>query len=61
VLLVTFNILMILGNIMGTMQMMGITLSVITMIHLIMSVGFSVDFSAHVCSAYLMSNAHRSR
>lgn len=28
------------------------------MIHLIMSVGFSVDFSAHICSAYLMSSAN---
>lgn len=29
----------------------------ISMIHLIMSVGFSVDFSAHICAAYLMSDA----
>ena len=55
--LITFNILMILGNIFGFMYFWDITLSAVTMIHLIMSVGFSVDFSAHVCSAYLMSNS----
>ena len=55
--LITLNILMILCNIFGFMYFWDITLSVVTMIHLIMSVGFSVDFSAHVCSAYLMSNS----
>ncbi|KAK7100869.1 patched domain-containing protein 3-like isoform X2 [Littorina saxatilis] len=54
--LTTLNIIMIICNIFGFMYFWGITLSSITMIHLVMSVGFSVDFSAHVCSAYLMSN-----
>lgn len=30
-----------------------LTLSSITMIHLVMSVGFSVDFSVHICHAFL--------
>ncbi|KAK7100868.1 patched domain-containing protein 3-like [Littorina saxatilis] len=57
VVLTTINILMIICNIFACMYFLGITLSSITMIHLVMSVGFSVDFSAHVCSAYLMSNS----
>nr|KAG5709557.1 hypothetical protein BaRGS_001607 [Batillaria attramentaria] len=57
VVLVTLNILMILCGIFGFMAYWDITLSAVTMILLIMSVGFSVDFSAHVCTAYLMSNA----
>ena len=54
--LITLSIILIFVNILGFMYFWGITLSSVTMIHLIMSVGFSVDFSAHVCSAYLMSN-----
>ncbi|XP_070196540.1 patched domain-containing protein 3-like [Littorina saxatilis] len=55
VFLVTLTIVMIITGIFGFMYFWDITLSSITMIHLVMSVGFSVDFSAHVCSAYLMS------
>ncbi|XP_076441426.1 patched domain-containing protein 3-like [Babylonia areolata] len=57
VLLVFLNILMIIVGIFGFMGLWGLTLSSVTMIHLIMSVGFSVDFSAHVCSAYMLSGA----
>ena len=57
VLLVVVTIVMILVGIFGFMHFWGLTLSSITMMHLVMSVGFSVDFSAHVCSAYLLSNA----
>ncbi|XP_070195831.1 patched domain-containing protein 3-like [Littorina saxatilis] len=55
--LTTLNIMMITVNIFGFMYFLDITLSSVTMIHLVMSVGFAVDFSAHVCSAYLMSNS----
>lgn len=55
--LVTLTIIMILVGIFGFMYFWNITLSSITMIHLIMSVGFSVDYSAHVCSAYLLSTS----
>lgn len=54
--LVILTIVMILVGIFGFMHFWNLTLSSVTMIHLIMCVGFSVDFSAHVCSAYLMSN-----
>nr|KAG5713846.1 hypothetical protein BaRGS_024473 [Batillaria attramentaria] len=57
VFLVTLTIIMILVGIFGFMYYWDISLSSITMIHLVMSVGFSVDFSAHVCAAYLVSNA----
>ncbi|KAK7508062.1 hypothetical protein BaRGS_00001027 [Batillaria attramentaria] len=58
VFLVTLTIIMILVGIFGFMYYWDISLSSITMIHLVMSVGFSVDFSAHVCAAYLVSDAH---
>ena len=57
VLLVVLTIVMILVGIFGFMYFFDLTLSSITMIHLVMSVGFSVDFSAHVCAAYLMSDS----
>ncbi|XP_025111120.1 patched domain-containing protein 3-like [Pomacea canaliculata] len=57
VVLVTMNIILILIGVFGSMYFLGITYSGISMIHLIMSVGFSVDFSAHICAAYLMSDA----
>ncbi|KAL8610616.1 hypothetical protein ACOMHN_006335 [Nucella lapillus] len=57
VLLVMLTIVMILTGIFGFLYYWNLTLSSITMIHLVMSVGFSVDFSAHVCTAYLLSEA----
>ncbi|XP_076456429.1 patched domain-containing protein 3-like [Babylonia areolata] len=59
VLLVVLTIIMILVGIFGFLYYWDLTLSSITMIHLVMSVGFSVDFSAHVCTAYLLSHAVR--
>ncbi|XP_046556236.1 patched domain-containing protein 3-like [Haliotis rubra] len=52
---VLFNILMILLGIFGFMAIWDLSISAITMIHLVMSVGFSVDFTVHVCSAYMLS------
>nr|KAG5707060.1 hypothetical protein BaRGS_011771 [Batillaria attramentaria] len=57
VLLVTLTIVMILVGVFGVMHFWDLSLSPITMIELIMSVGFSVDYSAHVCAAYLVSSA----
>jgi hypothetical protein len=57
VLLVVVCIVMILVGIFGFMHFWGLTLSSITMIHLVMSVGFSVDFSAHVCAAYMLAGS----
>ena len=55
VLLVVLTVVMILVGIFGFMHFWNLTLSSVTMIHLVMSVGFSVDFSVHVCTAYLIS------
>ncbi|KAH9515398.1 hypothetical protein Btru_014364, partial [Bulinus truncatus] len=53
--IVMIQVIMIVVGIFGFMAHWGLTLSSITMIHLIMSVGFSVDFCAHVCTAYIVS------
>ncbi|XP_061189383.1 patched domain-containing protein 3-like [Saccostrea echinata] len=47
----------ILLGVFGFMYFWDISLSSITMIHLVMTVGFSVDFSAHICHAYLAVDA----
>lgn len=53
VFVVTMTLVSILLGIFGFMYYWGLTLSSITMIHLVMSVGFSVDFSVHICHAFL--------
>ncbi|CAG5117286.1 unnamed protein product, partial [Candidula unifasciata] len=60
VILVTVQMFMIVLGIFGFMAHWDLTLSSITMIELIMSVGFSVDFCAHVCTAYMISDEHSS-
>ena len=57
VLLVFLTIVMIVVGIFGFVYFWDLTLSSIIMTHLVMSVGFSVDFSAHVCAAYLISDS----
>ncbi|XP_071114245.1 patched domain-containing protein 3-like [Haliotis cracherodii] len=54
IILVVLNIVSILVGIFGFLYFWDLSLSSITMIHLIMSVGFSVDFSVHVCSAFML-------
>ncbi|XP_050391852.1 patched domain-containing protein 3 [Patella vulgata] len=56
VVLVTLNMISILVGIFGFLYFWDLTLSSITMIHLIMSVGFSVDFSVHVCHGFMSSD-----
>ncbi|XP_069118371.1 patched domain-containing protein 3-like [Argopecten irradians] len=51
--LVGLTMIMILLGLFGFMYFWDLTLSSVTMIHLIMSIGFSVDFSAHICHAYI--------
>ncbi|XP_060072350.1 patched domain-containing protein 3-like [Ylistrum balloti] len=53
ILYVTVTMVMIMTGIFGFMYFWNLTLSSITMIHIIMSIGFSVDFSAHICHAYM--------
>ena len=53
VFLVILNMLMILVGIFGFMYYWNLSLSSITMVQLVMTVGFSVDFSAHICHAFI--------
>ncbi|XP_062587890.1 patched domain-containing protein 3-like [Saccostrea cucullata] len=53
VFIVTITLVSILTGIFGFMHIWDLTLSSITMIHLVISVGFSVDFSVHICHAFL--------
>ena len=50
---VFLTMVMILVGIFGFMYYWDLTLSSVTMIHLVMTVGFSVDFSAHICHAFV--------
>ena len=55
VFIVSLTLVSIIIGIFGFMYYWDLTLSSITMIHLVMSVGFSVDFSVHICHAFLVS------
>jgi len=50
---VTFTIMSVEVGVIGLMGLIGISLDVISMIVLIMGIGFSVDFSAHISYHYL--------
>lgn len=50
------TLVMIITGTIGFMHFWGLTLSSVTMIHLIMSVGFSVDMTAHVCHSFMISD-----
>ncbi|XP_069133104.1 patched domain-containing protein 3-like isoform X2 [Argopecten irradians] len=52
---IALSLASIITGVLGFMHFWGLSLSSITMIHVIMSVGFSVDFSAHICHAFLTS------
>ena len=54
-LFVVITMAMIMVGIVGFMHFWNLTLSSVTMIHLIMSVGFSVDFTAHICHAFMVA------
>ncbi|XP_048779158.1 patched domain-containing protein 3-like [Ostrea edulis] len=51
--IIAVSLFTILLGLFGFMYFWDISLSSISMIHLVMTVGFSVDFSAHICHAYL--------
>ncbi|CAC5426738.1 unnamed protein product [Mytilus coruscus] len=53
ILIVTMSVALIMLGIFGFMHLWGLSLSSITMIHIIMSVGFSVDYTTHICHAFL--------
>ena len=53
---VTMTVAMITTGVFGFLYFLDLTLSAITMIHIIMSIGFSVDFAAHICHGYMISS-----
>ena len=53
VICIIFSMLSIMIGLLGAMNAWGLSLSSITMIELIMSIGFCVDFSAHVTHAFI--------
>lgn len=54
---VAFSIISIEVGVVGYMALWDINLDSISMINLIMCIGFSVDFTAHICYAYMASKA----
>lgn len=56
---VAFSIISIETGVVGYMALWNVNLDSISMINLIMCIGFSVDFTAHVCYAYMSSKAKR--
>ncbi|XP_077981333.1 patched domain-containing protein 3-like [Glandiceps talaboti] len=54
---VTFAIFCISVGVIGYMSHWGISLDAISMINIIICIGFSVDFSAHITYAFVSSNA----
>ncbi|XP_077864784.1 patched domain-containing protein 3-like [Saccoglossus kowalevskii] len=53
---ITVTTAMILTGLLGYMHFWGLSLSSITMMHVIMSVGFCVDYSAHICHAFMKAD-----
>nr|XP_022905229.1 patched domain-containing protein 3 [Onthophagus taurus] len=54
---VAFSIISIETGVIGYMALWKVNLDSISMINLIMCIGFSVDFTAHICYAYMSSKA----
>ncbi|XP_066147169.1 patched domain-containing protein 3 [Euwallacea fornicatus] len=58
---VAFSIVSIELGVVGYMALWKVNLDSISMINLIMCIGFSVDFTAHICYAYMSSPAKTSK
>ncbi|XP_053404169.1 patched domain-containing protein 3-like isoform X1 [Mercenaria mercenaria] len=54
---VTLAVASIMTGVVGFMLYLNVSLSAISMLMLIMSIGFSVDFTAHICHGYMISDA----
>ncbi|KRT79642.1 Hedgehog receptor, partial [Oryctes borbonicus] len=54
---VAFSVISIETGVIGYMALWKVNLDSISMINLIMCIGFSVDFTAHICYAYMSSKA----
>lgn len=59
VIIVASTVISIMVGIFGFMYYWDLTLSSVTMIHLVMSVGFSVDFAVHICHSFLSSRSEK--
>ena len=59
ILLVTMTVVMIMVGVIGFIHFWGLTLSSVTMIHIIMCVGFCIDFSTHICHAFVQAGGTR--
>ncbi|XP_071133351.1 patched domain-containing protein 3-like [Mytilus edulis] len=55
IILVTISVTMIMVGVLAFMYFWDLTLSSVTMIHIIMCVGFSIDFSTHICHAFIQA------
>lgn len=58
---VAFSIISIEVGVAGYMALWDVNLDSISMINLIMCIGFSVDFTAHICYTYMSSKAKSSK
>lgn len=58
---VAFSIVSIELGVVGYMALWNVNLDTISMVNLIMCIGFSVDFTAHICYAYMSSKASSPR
>lgn len=52
---ITFSIISIEVGVVGYMSLWDVNLDSISMINLIMCIGFSIDFTAHICYVYMSS------
>lgn len=52
---ITFSIISIEIGVVGYMSLWSVNLDSISMINLIMCIGFSIDFTAHICYCYMSS------
>lgn len=55
ILFITMSVVFIMLSVIGFMHFWNLTLSSMTMIHIVMCIGFCVDFSTHVCHAFVPS------
>lgn len=56
VLLITCSVASILVGLIGFMHLWGLMLNSITMVELIMCIGFSIDYSSHIAHAYMQAD-----
>ena len=54
--LVLFNFAALICELFGLMFIWGVSLNAVSMINLVMAIGFAVDYSAHIAHAYVVSN-----